>query len=130
MAALEFTSTVDGSQLSFSITSRQEREILFDVAVKTPAFSGTALASTYVVASPADFFREMAAAWKGWEHKKAWCDVENRVAFEATSDHTGHVTLKVSLTAQENDAQLRVRLKFEAGQLEAMADQVAALFAA
>lgn len=128
MPRLELKSPEYGSLLIFEVTSHFEEEIVFNVGVKTPWFSGTAPSSTFMVTSPVDFFREMAAEWAGWKQKKSWSDLENRVTFEATTDSTGHISLAVVLNAQDYDSHLRVILMFEAGQLEAMSNELALIF--
>lgn len=128
MTHLEFKSPDDGSLLTFDVISNQKEEILFNVTVKTPWFSGQAPSSTFMVLTPADLFEEMAAEWTGWKMKKTWSDLEQRVLFEATSDDTGHVCLTLVIQGQDYDSQLRVRLMFEAGQLESMANELSRLF--
>jgi primase-polymerase (primpol)-like protein len=75
-----------------------------------------------------DLFRDMAAEWMGWAGQKTWSDLENSVEIVATSDKTGHISLRITLNGQDGDTQLRTCLKFEAGQLENFAEEVARLF--
>jgi hypothetical protein len=118
----------DGSLLTFEIRARRKDEIEFDLAVKTPRFAGVVSASTFMVQSPADLFREMADEWTGWKEEKTWSDLERSVTIVATSDHTGHFSLHIVLDGQDGDSHLRVRLEFEAGQLQSIASEVAGLF--
>jgi hypothetical protein len=127
MDAVELKSSEDGAVVSFLVTSRSKDEIGFDVAVKTPWFSGKATASTYFSGSPAKLFREMANEWKGWKEPKTWSDLEGRVMFSATSDPTGHVRLNVKLRGPDYDSALEVIVAYEAGQLDRMADEIAQL---
>jgi Family of unknown function (DUF6228) len=124
---LDFKSPDDGSVLTFEAISRDTVEVVFNVAVKTPWFSGSAPASTFVNGSPSALFRAMAVDWKGWKQSKTWSDIEHRVMFEASSDSTGHISLATTLKGQDYDSHLRVIVKFEAGQLEEMAHEVEAL---
>src|SRR5689334_8794498 len=115
MAKLEFKSPKDGSILSFSVTQRKADEISFDVGVRTPWFSGTAPASSYIVGSPSMMFREIEANWTGWEGTKNWEDLDHRVSFAATSDSTGHINLGINLTGPQYDSKLCAVLMYDAG---------------
>lgn len=128
MACVQFKSPNNGSTLTFTVTSRLEEETNFDVAVKTRLFSGTSESSTYMVLSPSYFFREMAKEWEGWKAAKIWCDLEQRVHIAATTDALGHICLTIKLRTLESDEKLTVKLSFEAGQLEAMSNEIDALF--
>jgi hypothetical protein len=128
MNALALKSSREGSLLTFEVLARHKNEIEFDLAVKTPRFAGVVSSSTYAVRSPADLFLEMADEWAGWKGEKRWNDLEGNVTIVATSDRTGHVSLHIVLCGQHRDSQLRVRLEFEAGQLQSMANEVASLF--
>jgi len=130
MADLEFISPNDGSTLSLTVTRCSEGQTDFEVAVKTPWFSGVAPASTYMNGSPAPMFAEMASAWTGWKGQKKWTDLEQRIEFYATSDSTGHVALTVKLVGQDYDSNLLVVLKYDAGQLEGMAKSISQLLGA
>ncbi|GHT94197.1 hypothetical protein FACS1894116_07840 [Betaproteobacteria bacterium] len=124
MSAVEFKSPRDGSTLTFDVKRRWPDELEFNVAVKTPWFSGVAPATTYASGSPTAMFRAMANEWKGWSEAKTWSDIEGRVSFSAISDVTGHIALVVELTGQDYDSHLRVVLQYEAGQLEGMANEI------
>ncbi|MEM4990005.1 DUF6228 family protein [Collimonas sp. H4R21] len=128
MNHLEFKSPDDGSLLIFDVISRYKEETVFNVAVKTPWFTGVAPSSTYMVSSPADLFREMVNDWMGWKQKKTWSDLEERVSFEATSDATGHISLRIILNGDNYDSCLKVCVMYEAGQLAAMANELTIFF--
>ncbi|MFL6707707.1 MAG: DUF6228 family protein [Massilia sp.] len=128
MNTLVLKSPRDGSLLTFEIRARRRDEIEFDLVVKTPRFAGVVSASTFMVQSPADLFREMADEWTGWKEEKTWSDLERNVTIAATSDSTGHVSLHIVLDGQDGDSLLRVRLEFEAGQLQSIASEIASLF--
>jgi len=110
------------------LTGRTTEEVTFDVAVKTPWFSGSTGSSTYMVPPLTSLFQEMADEWSGWKAEKKWSDLEGRVQFEVTTDSTGHVCMKTTLNAPDYDSWLHVKLMFEAGQLEAMARDLKHLF--
>jgi hypothetical protein len=129
MNRLELKSPHDGSLLTFTVTNKFEGGIDFDVQVKTPFFSGIAPSSTFMAIPLEEWFRNMADDWKGWKDEKKWGDLESRVLLSTTTDSTGHIKMKVTLTGQDYDSELRVNLMFEAGQLEGMAHDVALLFA-
>jgi len=103
---LELKSPHDGSLLTFTVTNKFEEGIDFDVQVKTPHFSGIAPSSTYMAFPLEEWFRIMAEDWKGWKDEKKWTDLERRVLFSATTDMTGHVRLKVTLTGQDYESEL------------------------
>ena len=124
----ELKSPDAGSVLAFTIRERLKEEISFDVSVQTPWFSGVAASSTFMVLPLPDLFHDMAAEWMGWAGEKTWSDLETNVEIAATSDKTGHISLRVTLNGQDGDTQLRTCLKFEAGQLENFAKEVARLF--
>ena len=126
--SLELKSPHDGSTLTFTITSREPPEADFDVAVRTPYFSGFSRASTYVVGAPAALFRSMATEWRGWKGAKEWQDLEHRCALAASSDLTGHVKISVILRDPTYESELKCIVQFEAGQLESIAKSVHTLF--
>jgi hypothetical protein len=128
MESLELKSPHDGSTLTFTITSREPPEADFDIAVRTPYFTGIAGASTYMVGSPETMFRSMATEWKGWKGAKEWRDLEHRCALSASSDLTGHVKVVVTLHDPTHESELKCIVEFEAGQLESIAKSVHTLF--
>jgi hypothetical protein len=128
MKILELKSPKDGSLLSFEIRGRDQYETCFNVSVKRLDFSGTVPASTYMVGAPSTLFQEMAGQWNGWPGEKVWADLEGRVTITATTDNTGHVSLRVVLYDQDYDSRLSVTWECEAGQLERMAADIADFF--
>lgn len=128
MNRLELKSPHEGSLLTFTIISKFEDGIDFNVRVETPFFSGAAPSSTFMAAPLAAWFDEMASDGKGWKGEKKWGDLESRVLLSATADSTGHIKMRVTLAGQDYDSELRVNILFEAGQLEGMARDVALLF--
>jgi hypothetical protein len=127
MTSLEFKSPLDGSILGLRIVSRDATEVVFEVSVHTPWFTGRVHASTFVNGSPSAMFRAMAQEWRGWKEAKSWRDLEDRVSMSGTADSRGHVSITVELTGQDYESRLRVVLGYEAGQLEEMANAVAEL---
>jgi hypothetical protein len=130
MTEVAFKSPRDGSVLQLRTSTRYVDEVEFEVAVRTPWFSGQAPASTFMNGSPLQMFRAMAKDWQGWVGEKTWSDLESRVAFSARSDSTGHVQLTVDLQGQDYESRLRVVIEFEAGQLQAMASKIQEIFGA
>ena len=51
---------------------------------------------------PTQLFNEMATHWKGWKDRKFWGALDGELEIEATTDATGHVTLKVTIPGYEN----------------------------
>lgn len=124
MNSVSFKSPRDGSVLELTVLERRDGEIEFEVSVRTPWFSGRAPASTFMNGSPAALFDEMARSWTGWNGEKSWKDLEDRVILRASSDRTGHISLRVELVGQDYDSRLVAVIEFEAGQLEAMVASV------
>lgn len=79
--------------------------------------------------SPSLLFEEMARSWTGWSGEKSWKDLESRVILRASSDRTGHISLRTELVGQDYESRLVVVIEFEAGQLEGMAASVKELIA-
>ncbi|MGI9217284.1 MAG: DUF6228 family protein [Hydrogenophaga sp.] len=127
MSSAIFKAAGDGSLLTFEVTSSSATDVDFNVHVRTPHFAGQAPASTFMNGSPSALFAEMASEWTGWRGQKTWQDLESRVSFSASSDSTGHVTLRVELKGQDYDSGLTVNLMFEASQLDAMASSISEL---
>ncbi|NHQ94359.1 DUF6228 family protein [Janthinobacterium lividum] len=128
MNCLELKSPHEGSLLTFTIISKLEDGIDFNLRVETPFFSGNAPSSTFMAVPLVAWFDEMASDWQGWKGEKKWGDLESRVLLSATADSTGHIKMRVTLAGQDYDSELRVNIMFEAGQLEGMARDVALLF--
>lgn len=128
MQSVTFKSPEDGSLLTFEVTYRDKDEIAFNVSVKTTCFSGTAASSTFMVLPPDDVFQRMADSWQGWKDPITWSDLESRVSFEATCDSTGHVKIAVKLNDLNFESHLCAVLRFEAGQLEKMANELSSIF--
>lgn len=125
MDIAEFKSYRDGSTLVFRRTSSRENdEVEFDVVVQTPFFSGIASATTFMNGSPSSMFVEMAKEWRGWNGVKSWEDLEGRVKLAAECDHLGHTQLFVELVGGDYESRLRAVIKFDAGQLDLMAQSV------
>ena len=67
-------------------------------------------------------FKEMSAAWRGWEGEKTWRSLESELQIVSTHDGLGHVKIAVELR-MNSKADWRVRgvLVVEAGQLDGLA---------
>src|SRR6266404_2900136 len=89
--------TGDGSALVIKLIGRSPHETTFQVTLRKPWLTARQEASTYVNGSPAGFFAEMARDWRGWVDEKRWEDLEGRVKLSASSDATGHSSLRVQM---------------------------------
>lgn len=80
--------------------------------------------------SPPDFFRDIAAHWRGWKGIKSWGSIEGEMNIFSTSDSTGHVTLDFELPAASAPSSWTARalISVEAGQLEQLARDATAFF--
>lgn len=72
-------------------------------------------------------FASMAESWRGWSGEKTWEDLESTVVFTARADATGHISITVELHGPDFDSRLRTVLRYDAGQLEGMAQRIIAL---
>ena len=120
----------DGSCLRFAAVGRTEHEFTYLVAVDVGWAHASAEVSTYHYGPPTPFFRSLADSWRGWEGEKKWEDLEHRFGLTATSDSTGHITLKVFLRDSQYSGRVEVPIYLEAGGLEDLARRVAAFFEA
>lgn len=102
----------------------------FSFTLITPVASVSGSASTYVVGSPALFFDQLAASWRGWEGPLRWSPLENEIKITATSDRLGHIELLVELSDQAYPPvwEFRYRLQLEAGSLENLAQRIKQVF--
>jgi hypothetical protein len=68
------------------------------------------------------YWADLAQSWRGWTGEKTWRSLEGDLAFSATSDRTGPVTLKVTLAyGAPWRWQTQAVLAIEAGQLDGLA---------
>jgi hypothetical protein len=99
----------------------------FFVRVKGLAFEGTTRVYIHEPEYLKAFFADLTANWKGWAGNKEWASLEGELALSATMDKTGHVSLMVHLQSSIGDEwTLSAKLDLEAGQLERIAQSVAA----
>ena len=99
--ARSYRATIGGPDLNAATT-------IYDVTGETFAF--------------ADFWRDLAAHWKGWPGSKSWGSLEGDLELEARSDSLGHiqVTCEISCGAPHG-WRVKVYLFAEAGGLDALA---------
>ena len=122
---------IGGAKLSLEPHRRTKEEIQFLVRYQDDQFSGYVVSSNYIVGSPAPLFRAMADAWRGWDAAMEWNDLERTLSLHATCDSVGHVTLRVEMIrnyGMVGAGSLRGAIVIEAGQLDAVAKDVEALF--
>ena len=119
-------SSRDATTSTFSGVSGES----FVAELNSPHFFGRVVVSTYLSGPPSLLFDEMAREWKGWDRKKTWAALDEELCIEATSDHTGHTALLVTMrdSSDPADWNLRATLELEAGQLEQVAKSVRYLF--
>src|SRR5712671_6177511 len=93
-----------------------------------PNFQGTAKVYEYEPAHLTEFFAGLAANWKGWPGKREWSSLEGELAFGASIDSTGHISLSVQLHSGPYpfDWKLSAMILIEAGQLDCIANDVSA----
>jgi len=71
-------------------------------------------------------FKEMAAAWRGWEGEKVWRSLEGELRLVCTHDGLGRVTIVVGLQMDfPAEWSAEVTLLVEPGQLDALAKAAA-----
>lgn len=129
MRSVIIKSAFDGSFLELSEFRSEypgaESE-LFLVTAHLQNCSASLQASTFMTVALADFFKDIAANWRGWSGKKEWSTLEGELSFTATSDSTGHINLCFSLSppCTGHEWQLKGSLMLEAGSLDNIANNV------
>ena len=129
-ASMENAATIksvsDGTRLTFSDFDGKS----FSATMESAFFSGRVVVSTHISGPPSLLFDEMAREWRGWEQQKGWAALDDELRLTATSDHIGHIYLRVIMrdSGSQDGWQLEATLQFEAGQLEALAQAVAGVF--
>jgi hypothetical protein len=124
---------LSGGGGSFTITSDEEPEPLYWRVTLT---SGGLAASTdidldsirHTVGPIGEFFRELAADWRGWQGERRWGQAPLILA--ATHDGLGHVAINVQVATNvysEPDWEARATIELEAGRLDHVARQAAEL---
>jgi hypothetical protein len=79
---------------------------------------------------PSKLFSELASSWRGWRGSKEWQALEGELELKATSDSTGHVTLRVRIPGYSDAVNwsAEARVLIEAGHLEQLAREASAFF--
>jgi len=126
---VELRSARDGMTIVFSDFVPEDSSSLsesFLVTIKSHEIRAETRASSYRSVSLAEYFRDIAENWRGWNGRKHWATLEGELEFTATSDKTGHVRLGFSLRPPYTGFHWEVRgaLELEAGQLDAIAEEV------
>lgn len=78
--------------------------------------------------SVVEYFRTLNQHWKGWEGERSWYSLEGECSFSASMAKTGHVALTVRLNVYPNICEATAVLDIEAGQLEALTDEMRQFF--
>lgn len=80
---------------------------------------------------PAQLLQALVPVWRGWQGKKSWCSMEGELEIDATSDHTGHITLLIRIPGyvQATPWSAEANVVVEAGQIEAVAHAAESFFA-
>lgn len=128
MDIIDIKSCDSRTTLSFAVHSRNADEIRFFARISDAPFTGEVLASTYHNGPPTEFFDDMAKNWTGWEGQKGWEAIDGELSLTATTTSLGNVTLVVRMSADSGDYTASAILKFEAGSLDCIADDVRDLF--
>jgi hypothetical protein len=69
-----------------------------------------------------DYWADLSQNWRGWTGEKSWHSLEYDFWLSATSDRTGHVTLKVTLECHSPWTwKTQALVTIEAGQLQRLA---------
>ena len=118
-AFVTIKSSVDSTHLTFAEASGES----FTATLESANFTGRVIVSTYHSGPPSLLFEEMARDWRGWDSKKEWAALEEELRMTASSDHTGHTALKVTMRnyCDPTDWRLEATLMLEGGQLEELA---------
>lgn len=104
----------------------------FDAALVVPGIDARTqvhLAAGPLEASLADFFAELAAAWRGWAGQREWASYEGGLTVSCAHDGLGHVNIDVRLAEANRRAWIvEAAVPLDAGQLDRVARDLAAFF--
>ena len=117
------------AQLSFFLSGRTLNHIDFVVEVQNEWLTAASPASSYINATPAMLFFDMAAQLRGGAAIRSWEDIEGRVRLSASPALNGSVKLEVVITGPKFIDQAQVTLVFEASRLGPISREVMGLFA-
>jgi hypothetical protein len=76
------------------------------------------------------FFADLARDWRGWDGERALETLEGQLRLSATSDHLGHVRLRVEMYGDPGTSEWHAAetLFLEAGQLDDLAQRAREYF--
>ena len=116
----------DGTAVEFS----QRGGGYFLASIAGPNIQASATVYEYEPTYLKRFFADVAANWKGWTGKKEWKSLEGELVLSATADSKGHISLWLHLSSGSSpfDWKLSAMILLEAGQLDHLAQSVAAFF--
>ncbi len=117
------------AQLSFFLSGRTANHVDFVVEVQNEWLTAASPASSYVNATPAMLFFDMASQLRGGHAIRSWEDIEGRVRLSASPALNGSVKLDLVIMGPKFTDQAQATLVFEAGRLETISREVTRLFA-
>jgi len=70
-----------------------------------------------------DYFKDLAAHWKGWKDSRDWASLEEELVLSATNDGRGHIELRVAMRSGPIPGGWKVHgtISTEAGLLDGIA---------
>lgn len=104
----------------------------FLVTAKVGRWFAEVRASTFMTEDLGTFFRTLAENWTGWDGERSWGSLEGEFSLTATSNHTGHITMKFTLAQPWTGFEWQVAgaLELEAGSLDSLAENVSQAWSA
>src|SRR4030095_2920760 len=77
-----------------------------------------------------NFFRRLAADWKGWDGTRTWSSLEGEFELSCEHDRVGHVTTMATIRSNHGGHGWTGQIRFDlpAGELETVAAEVVAFF--
>jgi hypothetical protein len=120
--SLTITSAHQGTQVRIEPDPGAEDH--WYVALTAPALSASLRFWCYQGTGLGVYFGELAEHWWGWTGERTWATIEGDLAFGATHDGTGHITLVVELAVGWQPAwSCSAALELEPGMLNGLARQ-------
>lgn len=103
----------------------------YKVTIQAPDMNGTVRVENPPAGrSPLHLFQSIQKEWRGWKGEKGWGALEGEFDLSASSDKTGHITLKARLFSGYSppSSKLEIELIVESGQTDSIAKKAQEFF--
>jgi len=80
--------------------------------------------------TPLSFFQSIDNEWQGWKGEKGWGAIEGELDLIASSDNTGHITIKARIFSGYGppSAKMEIECIVESGQTRGLAEKAKLFF--